>query len=256
MIDRLCRVAVLGVLVLSAGGCGGSSSSSSASASTTPASTPQPSTATSLSTPKRTHQPRAHTRQTPATSSTTATTAPAPSTTTAPPPTPAGLPSAPAGLSQTSGYATYELCSTGCSGSVPASLRRALHLPDSASGASCPVSDGSGPVKPLGSSTLAVTPFIGSSWHGARVTWTAAASYRGPVLIRGRQLGGSGAVGFGEGHVPYDELQLLAPGTSAPPAPGGGRAWLSFTRVQTPGCYADQVDGTSFSTVVVFRAAG
>jgi hypothetical protein len=97
-------------------------------------------------------------------------------------------------------------------------------------------------------------PFIGSSWKGARVVWSAASSYRGPVLIRGRQLGGSGAVGFGEGHTPYDELQLLASGTGAPPAPNGGRTWLSFTRVPGPGCYAYQVDGVSFSSVIVFRA--
>lgn len=88
------------------------------------------------------------------------------------------------------------------------------------------------------------------------MTWTAAGSYTGPVLIRGRQLGGSGAVGFGEGHVPYDELQLRAAGTGAPRPPGGGRAWLSITRVRSPGCYAYQIDGTSFSSVIVFRAIG
>jgi hypothetical protein len=88
------------------------------------------------------------------------------------------------------------------------------------------------------------------------VTWSSAPSYTGPVLIRGRQLGGTGAVGFGEGRVPYDELQLLAQGMSTPRGLGGGREWLSFTRVRSPGCYAYQVDGTSFSTVVVFRAGG
>jgi hypothetical protein len=101
-----------------------------------------------------------------------------------------------------------------------------------------------------------VTPFIGSAWRGARVTWTATPGYTGPVLIRGRRLGGSGAVGFGEGHVPYDELQLLAAGTGAPAMSGGGRAWLSVTRVRSPGCYAYQIDGTSFSSVIVIRATG
>jgi hypothetical protein len=71
------------------------------------------------------------------------------------------------------------------------------------------------------------------------------------VLIRGRQLGGSHAVGFGEGHIPNDELQLL----SAPSSAAGAREWPSFTRVRGSGCYAYQVDGTSFSTVIVFRAA-
>jgi hypothetical protein len=111
-------------------------------------------------------------------------------------------------------------------------------------------------VHPLGAaSPLAVSPFVGSTWLGARVTWSASAGYTGPVLIRGRQLDGPHAVGFGEGHIPYDELQLLAPGMGASRAPGGGREWQSFTRVRTHGCYGYQVDGTSFSEVIVFSAA-
>jgi hypothetical protein len=80
------------------------------------------------------------------------------------------------------------------------------------------------------------------------VTWQAS-GYSGPILIRGRELGGAGAVGFGEGHVPYDELQLLGTAMGAAPA-----RWPSFTRVKGPGCYAYQVDGTNFSAVIVFRA--
>ena len=99
-------------------------------------------------------------------------------------------------------------------------------------------------------------PFIGSIWKAARVTWVAAGGYPGPVLIRGRQVGGSGAVGFGEGRTPYDELQLLAQGSGAPSVSGQGRAWLSFTRLRRAGCYAYQVDGTSFSYAIVFRASG
>ena len=176
-------------------------------------------------------------------------------TTTAPPPVPSGTPGAPDGLRPTTGYATYELCSSGCSGSVPSALRRPLHLPHLAAGARCRVSPPNGPVAPLGGQSLAVASFIGSSWSGSRVTWTAAPSYGGPVLIRGRQLGGGGgAVGFGEGHVPYDELQLLASGQGSPG--GRGRAWLTITRVKGPGCYAYQVDGTSLSEVIVFEAVG
>jgi hypothetical protein len=88
------------------------------------------------------------------------------------------------------------------------------------------------------------------------VTWLASSSYVDPVLIRGRQLGGPGAVGFGEGHVPYDELQLLAPAQGAAIPRGSGREWPTFTRVKGPGCYAYQIDGTSFTEVIVFRAAG
>ena len=96
--------------------------------------------------------------------------------------------------------------------------------------------------------------FIGSAWKAGRVEWLASGSYQGPVLIRGARTDGTGAVGFGEGHVPDDELQLLQSGQQVPRPAGGGRAWLSFTRVRVPGCYAYQIDGTNFSRVITFRA--
>jgi hypothetical protein len=110
------------------------------------------------------------------------------------------------------------------------------------------VSAGSGPLRPS-PTQIALTSFVGSAWKGAQVTWQTS-GYRGPILIRGRQVGGAGGVGFGEGHTPYDELQLLGNAMDAPPG-----QWPSFTRVQASGCYAYQVDGTSFSEVIVFRAA-
>ncbi len=111
-------------------------------------------------------------------------------------------------------------------------------------------------MRALDSLALTLTPFIGSAWKAARVTWVAATSYSGPVLIRGRRLGAPGAVGFGEGRTPYDELQLLASGAHGPSVQGQGRAWLSFTRVRGAGCFAYQVDGANFSRVVVFKAVG
>jgi hypothetical protein len=93
----------------------------------------------------------------------------------------------------------------------------------------------------------------GSQWLAASVTWVAAATYTGPVLIRGEMLGG-GALGFGTGATPYDELQLLDAGKGAPHVAGGGRAWVTTTRIRSGGCYAYQVDGTGFSEAVVFRA--
>ncbi len=174
---------------------------------------------------------------------------------TAPAPLPAGTPPAPAGLAQTGGYGTYELCRGHCTGAVPASLRRALHLPRS-HGSGCPVSAGEAPVSASGGPRLTAERFVGSRWLAARVTWRAAVGYRGPLLIRGRRLGGAGVVGFGEGHRPYDELQLMNSGRGEATASGGGRAWLSLIRVQRPGCYAYQVDGTDFSRVIVVRVRG
>jgi hypothetical protein len=86
------------------------------------------------------------------------------------------------------------------------------------------------------------------------VTWVAAGSYSGPLLIRGATLGEAGALGFGTGAVPYSELQLLDAGRGAPQVSGRGRAWITYTRVQSGGCYAYQVDGAGFSEVIVFRA--
>jgi hypothetical protein len=255
--DRLLGAAAVGVLALGLGACGGAGSSSHTSttaqveAPSTPVATTSATGVASTSAVARTTPSRSH-----ATASTAGSAVGTPTagrTTTAPPPAPAGTPTAPDGLRQTTGYATYELCASGCSGAVPPSLRRPLHLPQLSPGATCPVSQPSGPVAPGGTGPLRIESFIASSWSGGRVTWTASPSYGGPVLIRGRQLGGSGAVGFGEGHVPYDELQLLSSGQGSPG--GRGRAWLTIIRVQGPGCYAYQVDGTGFSEVIVFSAA-
>lgn len=113
-----------------------------------------------------------------------------------------------------------------------------------------------GPVQPTGSMVLHLQKFLGSPWLGAQVSWSAAASYSGPVLIRGRAAGGPGAVGFGEGHKPYDELQLLDSGQQAPAHPSGTRAWLTLIRVRTPGCYGFRIDTTRGSSAVYLKATG
>jgi hypothetical protein len=115
---------------------------------------------------------------------------------------------------------------------------------------------GKGPVYAAQQTPLAVTSFTGSAWSGSRVTWVAAPTYTGPVLIRGGEVGGPGAVGFGEGHVPVDELQLLTAAGTSSGEPSGAREWPSFTRVRSSGCYAYQVDGSDFSEVITFPATG
>jgi hypothetical protein len=159
-------------------------------------------------------------------------------------------------LAHAKGYATYEACPGACTGSVPASLRRPLHLPAQDAGP-CPITiHVAGPVGPRQlSAAVGFHRVPGSSWLSAQVTWIAAGTYTGPVLIRGGQIGG-GALGFGTGARPYDELQLLGAGRGAPRVAAHGRAWITYTRIPSAGCYAYQVDGTSFSEVVVFRAVG
>jgi hypothetical protein len=159
---------------------------------------------------------------------------------------------------------------------IPAALRRPLHLPQVRSGGRCPASAGRridndqfagialgrGPIRPLiaasaisgGDLQHGVLPFgrvVGTSWRGVKTLWFSEPRYRGPVFIRGRQLGGSAKLVFGEGP------SLIDP--QLPPGPtlngtNGWRQWPGGTYLRAFGCYAWQVDGTSFSTVIVFMA--
>jgi hypothetical protein len=154
---------------------------------------------------------------------------------------------------------------------LPSELRRPLELPRLAPGAACPVSErhelssdfapalGEGPVYPVQPPTLRYIRGgrfprqFPRPWGGGKVLWVATPDYAGPILIRGHQLTGRWWLGFdGAGRQPYAEMRLL--NATANP----GHTWRQFptyTRVRAPGCYAYQVDGMTFSTVVVFRAA-
>ena len=163
-------------------------------------------------------------------------------------------PTAPSGLAQTAGYATYERCQGTCSGAVPAALRRPLKLPAD-DGGPCPITLNPQPASPRElPAGVGFRSVSGTRWLIAEVTWVVPGGYTGPLLIRGGMLGGGGAVGFGTGAVPYDELQLLDAGRGAPRVAAGGRSWITYSRVSSGGCYAYQVDGTGFSEHVVFRA--
>jgi hypothetical protein len=163
-------------------------------------------------------------------------------------------------------------------GGVWKKLHRPLHLPQLAAGADCRVSPinrqvgfrrygvgaglGRGPAYPnAGSATLTVDLppaglWAGSAWSGAKVLWFVSPAYRGPVLIRGRRLDGNSWIRFGDGKVPASELRIPI-GSSVSGNPGvkdvGQRYRPSYTRVRASGCYAYQIDGATFSRVVVFR---
>jgi hypothetical protein len=88
-------------------------------------------------------------------------------------------------------------------------------------------------------------------WHGVKTLWFATPHYRGPLLIRGRQLGGSGSVAFGQGGAAVRDPQI-PPGRTR-----NGvryRQWPGGTWIRSSGCYAWQVDGVGFSHVIVFKA--
>jgi len=148
-----------------------------------------------------------------------------------------------------------------------------LHLPALSAGDRCPISQprqlssafapglGTGPAYPVGipngvlrfeyPPTATNTPFGDSDWGGQKVLWVVDPSYHGAVLIRGGRLDGTEALRFGPDRDPARQLRL-------PPEPGnmtGG--WLnhpSYTRLRAAGCYGYQIDGSSFSKVIVFRA--
>jgi hypothetical protein len=159
----------------------------------------------------------------------------------------------------------------------PFAFRKPLHLPKLAPGAACPVSQpsadvdfhaygiapglGNGPAYPVGmaSGTLELAPaanFRSKAWGGQKVLWFVLPSYTGPVLIRGGRLDAKGVVRFENGNVPPKQLVITrstaTPGGVTPPADARYRP--SYTRLQGPGCYAYQIDGTTFSEIVVFRA--
>jgi hypothetical protein len=154
-------------------------------------------------------------------------------------------------------------------------LQRPLEIPRLARGSACPVSPvarsvawrrfgiapgiGRGPAYPvLGGNTLelrAPESFESRRWGGQKVFWFVLPRYRGPVLIRGRQLDGPYRVRFQSGDVPPAELRI-APGRSVywSGKPDRSRGMPSYTRLRAPGCYGFQIDGPTFSRVIVFRA--
>jgi hypothetical protein len=162
-------------------------------------------------------------------------------------------------------------------GHVPKRLRRHLRVPRHTPRKRCPVSApgrsvspyyapaiGKGPVYAISLFSLARTGvlpfeypprpdlFPRSVWGGQVLKWIGEPRYVGPVLIRGRQINGPHRLGFGNGTVPFSEMQL--PPGHGDPQVGGWRGWGGYARFRAPGCYGVQVDGTTFSEVIVFKA--
>jgi hypothetical protein len=80
-------------------------------------------------------------------------------------------------------------------------------------------------------------------WLVQKVLWKISRDYRGPVSIRGHQVGGEGQMKFSANGVVSNVLRFRARG-----------AWPSYLLVPHAGCYAWNVRGRRFRTVLVFRA--
>ena len=109
------------------------------------------------------------------------------------------------------------------------------------------------PAPVTGDVTGGFSPGLGvvNGWYGLKTLWLTMPAYQGPALIRGGRIDAPGAMAFGEGPV-VGEL-VIPPGDTLNEnsgfrtAPGG-------TYFKASGCYAWQVDGIGFSTIIVFRA--
>jgi hypothetical protein len=159
-------------------------------------------------------------------------------------------------------------------------LERPFHIPTIATGSTCPTSApdskgdlgrigfagtawGAGPAYPAGLDSGEGKPvfryldpippesgFYGSDWFGEKVLWIVDPVYQGPVLIRGLQVDGPNDVRFDSGMLPPRAIKVDVP----TPSPSVRWSRASYTRVRAPGCYAYQIDGLSFSSVLIFEA--
>lgn len=104
---------------------------------------------------------------------------------------------------------------------------------------------------------------LGAGWGSSSALVLARATYRGPLVLRGARIDGDGALRFGPGENPADQLELPAGSWNATPrllrrwgieptSTSPWRAWTTTLRTETAGCYGIQVDGLTFDYPVVF----
>jgi hypothetical protein len=134
-----------------------------------------------------------------------------------------------------------------------AALRaRPLKLPTLSANGPCPVSA----TRDFASPTGHKLPGYGSGpgplflsgqteyFSGVYALLLVSADYSGPVVVRGRELNGPSGIPFQD--APKDGVVTIAPGPN-----GQWRSWGSQL-VGQAGCYGLQVEGTSFTEVIIF----
>jgi hypothetical protein len=144
-------------------------------------------------------------------------------------------------------------------------------LPTVAPGAACPVSArhelarnftaaGDGPIYathvdpwnvlfPPPQNTLA----SGTGWSADKTPFVRKRSFTGAFVIRGGRIDRPGLLGFSGpgGRRPFEAFQFAAGRSAACVA--GLNGWPTVVWMTAPGCYAVQIDGKSFSRIIVFR---
>jgi hypothetical protein len=157
--------------------------------------------------------------------------------------------------------------------SDPADLHRPLHLPKLKPHQRCPLApaadpgtgrilNGRGPVyligvgaAPRGVVDISQSARDALGWRGQKTPWAIDRSYDGPLLVRGARIDGRGSLRFAYGYGEHRrELSWPSGADQGQPADPRFRFLASLTLFRGAGCYAFQVDGTTFSEVVVVRA--
>jgi hypothetical protein len=95
------------------------------------------------------------------------------------------------------------------------------------------------------------------SWYAQKTPWWISRDYDGALLMRAARIDRRGQVRFayGEGQHLRELYWEAGADQGIPPNPEY-RFLASATLVRVRGCYAFQVDGTSFSQVIVMRVRG
>lgn len=115
---------------------------------------------------------------------------------------------------------------------------------------------GDGPVRPIISNSAKdalrgtadlVTKTEFPPWLAFKTLWYSDPTYRGPFTIRARKLGSPGPIGIGGSPT---ETKIVGPTIRS----ADGNQAPSGTWVMAPGCYAWQVDGLTFSELIVVHA--
>jgi len=161
-------------------------------------------------------------------------------------------------------------------GLVPPVLDRPLHFPVVRPGERCPatpgrpisnpylagVALGTGPVRPLIASAgdlrhgiADLDPAETPGWREFKTLWFSVPAYQGPFVIRAQRLDGPGPILLGgSGALPANPHPIVLPPGPTLNGGGGWRTAPSGTWARSPGCYAWQIDGTTFSEVIVVHA--
>jgi hypothetical protein len=105
--------------------------------------------------------------------------------------------------------------------------------------------------QPAGSVSIAASQPDGQGWRGQKAPWISSPRYSGPIVIRGARLDAPGGVRFARSTGQH--LVELYQARGAGKQPNGWRVWPGAMLVHAAGCYGLQIDGTTFSHVIVVR---